>query len=156
MSQALYDQDFYLWTRDQAAVLRARAGGADGLDYDRLAEEVEDLGSAEKNKVRSAVRLILEHLFKLHGTRNAQPVGHWKGEIENFRADMDDTITPTIRRLVQEDLEALHRRAGKTAVLRFKSDEPDAVIDTSLRWTWDQITGDADDPLERDYPLIRE
>lgn len=27
------------------------------------------------------------------------------------------------------------------------------AIDAGRRWTWEQITGEADDPLEREYPI---
>lgn len=76
-SATLYDTDFYLWTQAQAAALRARAGSDKTLDYDRLAEEIEDLGKSDYRAVTSAVRLILEHLYKLHATRRREPVGHW-------------------------------------------------------------------------------
>lgn len=156
MSQDLYEQDFYLWTREQAAALRARSAGANALDYDLLAEEVEDLGSAQRNACMSAVRLILEHFYKLHATQRREPTGHWKGEVENFRADLENQLTPAIRIAVQGDLEKLHQRAARIARSRFQTHEPETVIDPDLRWTWDQITGDADDPLERDYPLSRD
>lgn len=156
MSDDLYNRDFYLWTQDQASALRARSAGENALDYDLLAEEVEDLGSTERNKVRSAARLILEHLYKLHATRNAQPVGHWQAEILNFRSDLEDAVTPTIRRHVEDDLEALHRKAAKAARLRFQADEPVSTIDVDLRWTWDQITGDRDDPLDDSFPIARD
>jgi hypothetical protein len=58
MADDLYDRDFYVWTREQAQALRARQAGANDLDWDRLAEEIEDLGSEQRNKVRSGVRLI--------------------------------------------------------------------------------------------------
>lgn len=44
MADDLYDRDFFLWTREQAQALRARQAGANDLDWDRLAEEIEDVG----------------------------------------------------------------------------------------------------------------
>lgn len=153
MSVALYDRDFYLWTRRQAEALRTRRLGANDVEYDRLAEEIEDLGAAQKNAVTSAVRLILEHLYKLHATRRPEPVGHWKAEVENFRAELETHVTPTIRRLVEADLEKLHARAARIAALKFESDELDAAVDADLRWSWEQIAGMGDDPLERVFPV---
>jgi hypothetical protein len=43
-----YDTDFYAWTQAQAAALRAKAAPA--LDRDHLAEEVESLGEAERQR----------------------------------------------------------------------------------------------------------
>ena len=39
----LYDQDFYVWTQEQAAALRAaaKAGGrSNAVDWERVAEEI--------------------------------------------------------------------------------------------------------------------
>jgi hypothetical protein len=152
---SLYDRDFYLWTQAEAEKLRARIGRDNELDYENLAEEVADLGAAEKNKVKSWVRLIIEHFYKLHATGRREPVGHWKGAIGNFRADAEGTLTPSIRRIVEADLEALHRKAAKVAALRMDAAEPGAVIDPTLRWTWAEIMGEADDPLDQDFPLKR-
>jgi hypothetical protein len=43
-SQAGYDVDFYAWTRDQAAKLRAAAAAGSNLpvDWENLAEESDD------------------------------------------------------------------------------------------------------------------
>ena len=64
---ALYETDFYAWTRRQARELRRlkelRLNAE--LDLDHVAEEIEDLGSAVRKGVRSQVRRILEHFLKL-------------------------------------------------------------------------------------------
>ena len=62
----LYEQDFYAWSREQANALRRRGSG---LDYDRLAEEVEDMGSAQRDAVESLCLQVLVHLIKLEFTR---------------------------------------------------------------------------------------
>jgi len=74
---SLYDTDFYLWTQAQAAALRAHRQGEQPLDYDRLAEEIEDLGASERNKVRSWIRLIIEHSisFTRPGAMNPSATG---------------------------------------------------------------------------------
>lgn len=151
---SLYDTDFYLWTQAQAEKLRARVGRDNELDYEHLAEEVGDLGSEQRNKVRSYVRLILEHLYKLYATQRSEPVGHWIGEIVNFRAEAEYPMTRTIQRMVEEELEDLHAKAAKAASVKFRRDEPSVLIDPSLRWTWPQIMGESEvDPIDRDFPL---
>ena len=47
--KTLYDEDFYVWARRQAELLRARRYGE--LDLEHLIEEVEDLGGAVKKSV---------------------------------------------------------------------------------------------------------
>jgi hypothetical protein len=58
----LYETDFYAWSLEQAAHLRARR--FDDLDLDRLIEEVEDLGASLQRSARSQIRTIIEHLLK--------------------------------------------------------------------------------------------
>src|SRR5262245_39544873 len=59
---ARYDRDLYSWAVEQAALLRAgRISEADALN---LAEEIDDVGSEQYDKLESALRIILLHLLK--------------------------------------------------------------------------------------------
>jgi hypothetical protein len=52
----LHETDFYGWTREQAAARRAAAlagGRSDTVDWERLAEEIEDVGNSEYFACRS-------------------------------------------------------------------------------------------------------
>ena len=148
MADDLYDRDFYLWTRAQAEALRARDRAGNAIDFDRVAEEIEDLGSAQKNAVRSYVRNIIVHLMELDAGRQAEPRGHWMVEVAEFRAAIDDMMTTSIRRLVDQELEALHQKAAPLAERKMRLHEPDVQIDPAKRWTLPQILGEAEDPLE--------
>jgi hypothetical protein len=85
---ALHDTDFYGWTQEQAAILR-RAAGARlnapvGLDWEQLAEEVEELGSAKVDELHSRYLVLLCHLLKWR----LQPRGRggsWRGTIGEQR-----------------------------------------------------------------------
>jgi hypothetical protein len=50
VAETLYDQDFYAWTKDQAAKLRrlavARVNLPEAVDLDIVAEEIETWASA--------------------------------------------------------------------------------------------------------------
>ncbi len=59
---ALYEHDYYTWTEDQAQALRERQ--VSGLDWENLAEEVEDLGKAERHRLESHLESLLMHLLK--------------------------------------------------------------------------------------------
>ena len=150
MADDLYEQDFYLWTQAQAEALRAREGGANALDYEHLAEEVEDLGRSARAKSASMVFRILQHLYKLDARGNQQPTGHWRGEIANWRLDASFAITRTIRNDLQGELETLHRKAARAAQHSMDTYEPDVKVDVARRWTLPEILGERDDPLEAD------
>jgi hypothetical protein len=60
--RARYDHDLYSWAVEQAALLRAgRIAEADALN---IAEELDDVGNEQYDKLESALRLILMHLLK--------------------------------------------------------------------------------------------
>jgi len=147
----LYEDDFYVWTQEQAAALRAaaKAGGkSNAVEWERVAEEVEDVGNSQYFAVRSLVRQIVAHLFKLAWSSVPEPRAGWRSEVATFRADASDRMTATIRAKVEADLERLHSDAFKAAGASFDSHEPGAPRDGALRWTLPQILGEADDPLE--------
>lgn len=57
-----YEHDFYGWTQEQAALLRARR--LNDLDIDNLIEEIESMGRSEKRALESSLTVLLMHLLK--------------------------------------------------------------------------------------------
>ena len=106
----LYERDYLAWTEVQARALRARTGGENALDYDNLAEEIEDLGKSEFYGCQSFVERIIEHLLKLEFTTDPDPRAHWRGEIVEFRSQLDDHLTRTIENRLRERLDTLFAR----------------------------------------------
>ena len=148
-SADLYESDFYAWTQAQAAALCAGGQGSNAVEYARVAEEIEGLGSSEKNSVRSALRNVIVHLLELEASA---PRLHWRVEILNFRADVDGLVTKSIRNEMEQELDALHRKAHAVAEARLTIHEPDRRIDRTLRWSLTQLLGEADDPLAAMFP----
>lgn len=78
----LYDQDFYAWANQQAALLRAgRLGEA---DLDQIAEEIESMGRSEKRELVNRLVVLMLHLLKWHfqpGLRGTS----WRLSIEEQR-----------------------------------------------------------------------
>jgi Domain of unknown function DUF29 len=61
-ARACYDRDLYSWAVEQAGLLRAgRLAEADALN---IAEELDDVGNEQYEKLESALRIILLHLLK--------------------------------------------------------------------------------------------
>ena len=58
----LYDHDFYAWTQQQAAQLRARKWR--DLDYDNLAEELEALGKRDRRELEYRLEVLVMHFLK--------------------------------------------------------------------------------------------
>jgi predicted nucleic acid-binding Zn-ribbon protein len=57
-----YAADLHAWAREQAALLRA--GQLAAIDAANIAEELDDLGSEQYDKLESALRVLLTHLLK--------------------------------------------------------------------------------------------
>jgi Domain of unknown function DUF29 len=117
--EQLYEEDFYAWTRDQAAALRRLADERwnGPLDLLHLAEEVEDLGSEQQWAVESQLERIIEHLLKLEHSSSAEPRRQWMISVNNARGEIGRRLTPTIRNHVEPALADLYRRSRRNAEL---------------------------------------
>jgi hypothetical protein len=58
----LYQRDYYAWTGAQVRALREHKIAE--LDWENLAEEVEDLGKSERHRLESHLEGLLMHLLK--------------------------------------------------------------------------------------------
>ena len=57
-----YDQDLAAWAHHQAMLLRA--GQVQSVDRAHIAEEMDDVGSEQYDRLESALRLVLIHMLK--------------------------------------------------------------------------------------------
>lgn len=58
----LYEQDFFAWANEQAALLRS--GKMAAADFDNIAEEIESMGRSEQRELESRLTILLLHLLK--------------------------------------------------------------------------------------------
>ena len=127
-TEQLYDQDFYLWTRETAAALRARRFA--DLDIEHIAEEIEDMGKSNKRELRSRLTQILEHLLKLRmakGTILEYNQNIWQASIARQRDEIEALLqeSPSLRRLVVPDLiEDCYGRAARVVAAEYKVAPP--------------------------------
>ena len=83
--ESLYEEDFYAWTQQQAALLRRLPRLGNELDLEHIAEEIEDLGRSDLRAARSLCQHIIEHLLKLEYSGLEDPADHWRDEIVEWR-----------------------------------------------------------------------
>ena len=57
-----YEEDFALWSAEQAALIRARK--FDRVDIENVAEEIESLGRSNKHEIESRLGILIMHLLK--------------------------------------------------------------------------------------------
>ena len=145
--EQLYDSDFYAWTQAQAKELRrfARTRPNLPLDLAHIAEEIEDLGMSERSAVFSLVRLIIQHLLLVAYSPAPEQRRHWLDEVDEFRSQIEDKLTPTIRRDVEAELDVIYSRARRNVtrkMRRYGEDAAAAALPEACPFTLEQILGD--------------
>ncbi|HEX6141522.1 MAG TPA: DUF29 domain-containing protein [Geminicoccaceae bacterium] len=87
---SLYERDFYLWTREQARLLREAAAQRMNTPFDllNLAEEIESLGRSDRRAVVSRLARIIEHALKLDHSPAGPPRRGWKVSIQKQRVQL--------------------------------------------------------------------
>jgi hypothetical protein len=118
-----YHEDFYAWSQHQAAVLRDLATRRDlpnDLDLEHVAEEIEDVGTAELNSVRSFLHNMLVHLMKLSSSPSSEPVGHWTEEVTRFRIELLRRYSRSMRQKIElQDAWELARQEAEVGLRRY-------------------------------------
>jgi Domain of unknown function DUF29 len=116
-AEQLYKEDFYAWTRDQAKALRHLAATRPKveLDFPHLIEEVADLGTSQRDAVRSQVRRIIEHCLKLEYAAARDPRAGWHETIIDARIVLEDKLTRTLHSGLKRRLPKLYDQARRAA-----------------------------------------
>jgi hypothetical protein len=127
----LYDEDFFLWTQVQGAALRRAKESNLPLDWENLAEEIESLGKSDRRELRSQIRRILRHLFKLAASPASGPRARWRSTIRDGRTEIEDVLrdSPSLRRDLDAFIAVETDRAAKLAAsdLQQQGELTDAV-----------------------------
>lgn len=149
-NRTLYDEDFVAWSKQQAQALRSAAGESTNqwLDWENLAEEIEDLGRSVRHQLRSQLTRIQRHLIKLGHSPAKYPRRGWRESIREARLEIETllnenpSLKPEIDRLAAEQLPPAIKLAtadledyGELDATRQKS-----VVSTSF--TADQVLND--------------
>jgi len=119
-----HEQDFYLWTQQQANALKA--GKLADVDMPHLAEEIESMGSSEKRELGKRLSVLIAHLLKWQH----QPVrrgNSWRLTIQNQRDDIQDLLedSPSLKLEMKKRLEKAYVRARRMASLEIGLAESD-------------------------------
>lgn len=122
---ALYATDFYAWTRRQAQELRRLKALRLNveLDLDHVAGEIENLGTSERDTCRSQVERILEHFLKLAYSPSLPRRRGWQRSVVEARSVLENKLSASIRRDVEQQLPRLYRAARRAALLTLEEYE---------------------------------
>ncbi len=118
------DQDFTLWTRQQADLLRQ--GQWNELDATNIAEELEDMGSSRERELESRLGVLLAHLLKWQYQPERRGKS-WRSTIKEQRQRIARLLdkNPSLKAQLAETLTNSYSDAVLIAVRETPFDEED-------------------------------
>lgn len=110
-----YQQDYYAWTQEQAALIRA--GQFSKLDLAHLADEIEDMGKSEKRALESRLEVLLMHLLKWQIQQDRRSKS-WRLTIADQRRRLLKLLgeNPSLKAALAESIEDIYPSAVIAAV----------------------------------------
>ena len=138
MNNPLYETDFYTWTQEQAAVLKA--GNFSALDIENLLEEIESMGRSEKNALKSHLRVLLMHLLKWQYQPEKNVLGSsWKNTLTTQRLEVSDVLSenPGLKPSTSEVMDKAYRLAKNDAAS--ETNLAVEIFPEVCPWTFGQI-----------------
>ena len=109
-----YEDDFALWSAEQAALIRA--GKFERVDLENVAEEIESLGRSDKRAIRSRLEVLTMHLLKWERQPEYRSRS-WQTTIRGQRHEIQRLLddSPSLRAYPAEVLDELYPRAREKA-----------------------------------------
>ena len=141
--RARYDRDLYTWAVEQAALLRR--GRVDEMDARNIAEELDDVGNEQYDKLESALRLILLHLLKWDHQPNRRSRSWW-ASIQIQRKHVEKVLrkNPGLKPHIEEAIGDAYGVARLEAAKQTKLDPRtfpdrcpytfDAIMQRAIEW----------------------
>jgi hypothetical protein len=148
--KTLYEQDLAAWSRQQAEALRAagRGGSNQPLDWENLAEEIEDLAKSLRRRLRSQIARIIHHQVKLEYSPAIEPRNGWCRTIRLARLDIARILedSPSLEREIPRLLEKETAGAVQFAIFDLEEhseiDQMELPTIKNTTYTEEQVLGD--------------
>lgn len=140
MKSSNYETDFYTWTQQQAALLKA--GRLSEIDIENIIEEIETMGRSEKRSLESRLTVLLQHLLKWE--YQPQRRGRsWLFTIREQRLKFVKLLNdnPGLKSQLSDILQSAYEVAVLNAASETNIDEIE--FPSECPWTIDQITDHA-------------
>ena len=104
-----YEADVVAWSERQAALLRRVGAGEkvnEQIDWDNVAEEIEDVGSNRLHAVESLLVQALRHMLKAEAWPLSRDAPNWRADAIAFRRQARRRFAPSMRQKI--DLPGLY------------------------------------------------
>lgn len=141
MTIATYETDFYLWTQQQADLLRQGQFNRVDLDLANIAEEIESMGKRDRRAVSRYLQNVLMHLLKWRYQPERRGTS-WRMSIDNGRYQIADILeeSPSLKSQMDALTTKEYSRARKNAA--GETGLPLTTFPEQCPFTVEQITGD--------------
>jgi hypothetical protein len=139
----LYDHDYYAWVQNQVRALREHR--IEDIDFENVAEEIDDLGKSEKWSIESHLQTLIEHLLKLAYTQGMIRERNdrlWRGTVKLARAKIRRRLaqSPSLQGKMGE-LFAVAYDDGRIKMLS-RINLPEDRVPTTAPWPLEQVLDD--------------
>jgi hypothetical protein len=128
------EYDIFSWSEQQADALRRRAAGE--LDWDNLAEEIEDLGRSELHACANLLVQAMRCMLKAQAWPEARDAPAWIADAIDFRQQAAGRFTPAMRQRI--NVEELYADALAATPATIDGLPPGPVTAT-CQWTLGQL-----------------
>lgn len=100
-----YERDIFSWSEQQAALLQRVAAGerVDGVDWIRVAEEIDGVGLSQLHDVRSYLRDLIVALLRVQASPDSPLVSEWREEVIACQFDAEQRYAPSMRERLDLD-----------------------------------------------------
>lgn len=134
--KSLYEKDFYAWTQQQVALLKARK--MNELDSEHLIEEMESMGASERHQLQNRLKVLLAHLLKWEYQPSLRSRS-WNATIEEQRLSLHHLLedSPSLKSLFSERLERAYPQGVLLAVKETYLDK--TIFPPVCPYTVDQV-----------------
>ena len=125
----LHDRDFNLWVEEIKTKIQNR--DLDGMDWDNLLDEIDDMGASQKRALDSYMQRLIEHILKLKYWKSEvdRCRNGWMVEITNFRSRINRILkkNPSLKNYLGSEYNDIYQDAIKAMKLLFKMPEDNFV-----------------------------
>jgi hypothetical protein len=131
-----FEDDYCAWVEQQVALLRE--GRLDAIDVENIAEELADMGTSERVRVESALKVLIMHMLKWdqqpekHSRSSAFTIAEQRRRISKWMRQ-----SPSLKRRVDEMVADGYANARAWAAYEALLPEEDFPRDCP--YSWDDI-----------------
>ncbi|MBD1860975.1 MULTISPECIES: DUF29 domain-containing protein [Trichocoleus] len=135
----LYNNDFYAWTQEQAALLHQQQWSQ--LDLPNLIEEIASLGKQQRQELRNRLSLLIGHLLKWQYQPERRSRS-WLATIRIQRLDISELLedNPSLKPYLEEALQKAYLKGVELAVS--ETDLPSRPFPPECPYGLAEILGD--------------